>query len=654
MADERLSARRLRGDTMAARGRRSFEQMRTLQALTAALGAARTPRDAARTCCDELARRCRTTSPALYLGRRDGALRRPGGAGRPLDERGEALLATSRLRSARRGPAAAARRRRRRGLGRARRAGGARAWPTAASSARSWSARRSSRASTATTSACSTSSPTSPAWPARTCAWSPTCARGCARASWRRRRRSWSGSTSRPASRCELVDVTDAWSAPPRGARRRGRRRARARAAHDRGDHGQRGLRPRRGGRPAAPAGAPRAARRGHGGRPRPPRRGQLRQPPEGGAGRHLDAAPGGRRRAGARHAGSACSSASSTAHAAASCGCRAPGRGPRPGHRLAGALPQDLEQRGDRRRRPLVAAGSTARSRSRAPPRPAAARPAGPSASSRSTAIEGTSGDARGPASTQRLTASRLEATSRLRGSTSAAAQQLLELAAVDRAEVAHHERRAGEVGRGQWQRALQAARRPATPPAPAGRPCTGAPTRSPRPCGRSAAPRRPRCRAAPPARAPRPRRRTSRRARAAARAGGRRPAAGRASRAPRRPRCAGAGATSRSAVCTASAASSALASSATACGRSAVPAAVGRTAPRPRTSSSVPTLRSSACTSCETVGCETPSRSAAREKPPYSSTARKASRRRVARIPPASSIGICLWWQAIHALRR
>ena len=48
------------------------------------------------------------------------------------------------------------------------------------------------------------------------------------------------------------------------------------------------------------------------------------------------------------------------------------------------------------------------------------------------------------------------------------------------------------------------------------------------------------------------------------------------------------------------------------------------------------------------ETVGCETPSRSAAREKPPYSSTARNASSRRVATIPPASSIGMYLWWQA------
>ncbi len=42
LADERLLARRTQGDSMAARGRRSFEQMRHLQQLAVALGAART------------------------------------------------------------------------------------------------------------------------------------------------------------------------------------------------------------------------------------------------------------------------------------------------------------------------------------------------------------------------------------------------------------------------------------------------------------------------------------------------------------------------------------------------------------------------------------------------------------------------------------
>jgi hypothetical protein len=55
LADERLSARRLRGDTMAARGRRSFEQMRALQALTAALASARSPADVARIVLEQLA-----------------------------------------------------------------------------------------------------------------------------------------------------------------------------------------------------------------------------------------------------------------------------------------------------------------------------------------------------------------------------------------------------------------------------------------------------------------------------------------------------------------------------------------------------------------------------------------------------------------------
>ena len=42
IADEQLSARRTQGETMAVRGRRSFEQMRHLQALAASLGGART------------------------------------------------------------------------------------------------------------------------------------------------------------------------------------------------------------------------------------------------------------------------------------------------------------------------------------------------------------------------------------------------------------------------------------------------------------------------------------------------------------------------------------------------------------------------------------------------------------------------------------
>jgi diguanylate cyclase (GGDEF)-like protein len=92
LADERLSARRLRGDMMAARGRRSFEQMRSLQALTAALGSARTPADAARIVLHELSAALPHDISRVYLA--DGA----GGFGDavarvgPLDSHGEELL----------------------------------------------------------------------------------------------------------------------------------------------------------------------------------------------------------------------------------------------------------------------------------------------------------------------------------------------------------------------------------------------------------------------------------------------------------------------------------------------------------------------------------------------------------------------------------
>ncbi len=99
MADERLSARRLRGDTMAARGRRSFEQMRTLQALTAALGAARTPADVARTVLDHLATALPHDVSRAYLARRDGTFGGPAARVGRVDDATEALLVDLALRT---------------------------------------------------------------------------------------------------------------------------------------------------------------------------------------------------------------------------------------------------------------------------------------------------------------------------------------------------------------------------------------------------------------------------------------------------------------------------------------------------------------------------------------------------------------------------
>jgi diguanylate cyclase (GGDEF)-like protein len=92
LAEERLSARRLRGDTMAARGRRSFEQMRSLQALTAALGAARTPRDAARIVLQELRAALPHDVSRLYLADADGGFAEAAARVGALDAEGEALL----------------------------------------------------------------------------------------------------------------------------------------------------------------------------------------------------------------------------------------------------------------------------------------------------------------------------------------------------------------------------------------------------------------------------------------------------------------------------------------------------------------------------------------------------------------------------------
>jgi diguanylate cyclase (GGDEF)-like protein len=55
LADDRLSARRTLGETMAVRGRRSFEQMRHLQALASTLAGARTPAAVGAALVDELA-----------------------------------------------------------------------------------------------------------------------------------------------------------------------------------------------------------------------------------------------------------------------------------------------------------------------------------------------------------------------------------------------------------------------------------------------------------------------------------------------------------------------------------------------------------------------------------------------------------------------
>jgi diguanylate cyclase (GGDEF)-like protein len=92
LAEERLSARRLRGDTMAARGRRSFEQMRSLQALTAALGSARTPADAARIVLDELSAALPHDVARVYLADPDGGFGDPAASVGALDADAETGL----------------------------------------------------------------------------------------------------------------------------------------------------------------------------------------------------------------------------------------------------------------------------------------------------------------------------------------------------------------------------------------------------------------------------------------------------------------------------------------------------------------------------------------------------------------------------------
>ena len=74
LADEALSARRTQGESMAARGRRSFEQMRHLQALAATLGGARTMEAVGEAVLDELSHALPHDASALYL-LDDGALR---------------------------------------------------------------------------------------------------------------------------------------------------------------------------------------------------------------------------------------------------------------------------------------------------------------------------------------------------------------------------------------------------------------------------------------------------------------------------------------------------------------------------------------------------------------------------------------------------
>ncbi len=74
LADEQLSARRTQGESMAARGRRSFEQMRHLQALAATLSGARTMEAVGAAVLDELSLALPHDASALYVIDDDGAL----------------------------------------------------------------------------------------------------------------------------------------------------------------------------------------------------------------------------------------------------------------------------------------------------------------------------------------------------------------------------------------------------------------------------------------------------------------------------------------------------------------------------------------------------------------------------------------------------
>jgi diguanylate cyclase (GGDEF)-like protein len=67
LADEALSARRTQGESMAARGRRSFEQMRHLQALAATLSGTRTIEAVGAVVLDELSQALPHDASALYI-----------------------------------------------------------------------------------------------------------------------------------------------------------------------------------------------------------------------------------------------------------------------------------------------------------------------------------------------------------------------------------------------------------------------------------------------------------------------------------------------------------------------------------------------------------------------------------------------------------
>jgi len=91
LADEALSARRTQGESMAVRGRRSFEQMRHLQVLAATLSGARTMDAVGEAVLAELAQALPHDASALYL-LEDGALQLRADRG-PVQEVGAALQA---------------------------------------------------------------------------------------------------------------------------------------------------------------------------------------------------------------------------------------------------------------------------------------------------------------------------------------------------------------------------------------------------------------------------------------------------------------------------------------------------------------------------------------------------------------------------------
>jgi diguanylate cyclase (GGDEF)-like protein len=89
LADEALSARRTQGESMAVRGRRSFEQMRHLQALAATLSGARTREAVGDAVLEELAQALPHDASALYL--LDGGTLQPQAARGPFDAVAPAL-----------------------------------------------------------------------------------------------------------------------------------------------------------------------------------------------------------------------------------------------------------------------------------------------------------------------------------------------------------------------------------------------------------------------------------------------------------------------------------------------------------------------------------------------------------------------------------